>query len=101
MAAKGSLCKIETLDKIMKIFPDSFLTNNGKELRINCVENGEFVQLKLTLTAVKQPILNENNSINFTSSDTNILTPDTPDLSSLEPTEEEKENLKKLMAKLF
>lgn len=51
--AKGSLAKEEVYNKIKEIFPSSFMYNDGKELRINVNENGELIQLKLTLTASK------------------------------------------------
>ena len=56
MAAKGSIVKAETFKTIMDMFPGSFMYNDGKELRINCIEDGNLVQLKLTLTAAKEPI---------------------------------------------
>ena len=53
MAVKGSFAKAEITEKIMEVFSGSFLYNGGKEIRIPCVENGEVVQIKVTLTAAK------------------------------------------------
>lgn len=53
MAAKGSILKKEVSEKILKAFPGSFLYNDGKEIRINGLENGERLQIKVTLTAAK------------------------------------------------
>ena len=53
MAAKGSILKKEVSEKILKAFPGSFLYNDGKEIRINGFENGERLQIKVTLTAAK------------------------------------------------
>ena len=53
MAAKGSILKQEVSEKILKAFPGSFLYNDGKEIRINGLENGEQLQIKVTLTCVK------------------------------------------------
>ena len=53
MAAKGSILKQEIASKILAAFPGSFLYNDGKEIRINGTENGEKLQIKLTLTAAK------------------------------------------------
>lgn len=39
------------------MFPNSFI--NGKEIRICGNENGEEVQIKVTLTAAKENIVNE------------------------------------------
>lgn len=53
MAAKGSILKQEVSEKILKAFPGSFLYNDGKEIRINGLENGEQLQIKVTLTCAK------------------------------------------------
>lgn len=53
MAAKGSILKQEIANKILETFPGSFLYNDGKEIRINGTENGERLQIKLSLTAAK------------------------------------------------
>ena len=53
MGAKGSILKKEVSEKILKAFPGSFLYNDGKEIRINGLENGERLQIKITLTAAK------------------------------------------------
>lgn len=45
------------MNKILEIFPNSFI--NGKEIRICGTENGEEVQIKVTLTAAKENIVNE------------------------------------------
>lgn len=58
MAAKGSIAKTEIFKKMNEDFHNSFLFNGGKELRINWKENGELIQIKVTLTYVKEPVLN-------------------------------------------
>ena len=50
MAVKGAILKQEIMNKLLEIFPDSFLYNGGKELRINGEEAGEPMQIKVTLT---------------------------------------------------
>lgn len=45
------------MNKILETFPNSFI--NGKEIRICGTENGEEVQIKVTLTAAKENIVNE------------------------------------------
>jgi len=66
MAAKGSVVKEEIITKILEIFPTAFL--NEKEIRIDLIENGNPIQIKVALTAVKSPILNtpESQIINET-----------------------------------
>lgn len=52
--AKGAAAKQEVMAVILEAFGDkAFLYNSGKEIRVNCVENGEPVQIKLALTAAK------------------------------------------------
>ena len=53
MAARGSQAKAVVTQKILETFEGSFLYNNGKELRIPIVENGEIIQIKVALTAAK------------------------------------------------
>ena len=53
MGAKGSILKQEVSEKILKAFSGSFLYNDGKEIRINGLENGEQLQIKVTLTCAK------------------------------------------------
>ena len=52
--AKGAASKQEVAATILEAFGDkAFLYNDGKEIRVNCVENGEPVQIKIALTAAK------------------------------------------------
>ena len=53
MAVKGAESKIKISQKILETFDGSFLYNDGKEIRIPLLENGETVQIKVTLTAAK------------------------------------------------
>jgi len=60
MAAKGAQVKVELMKKMLEVFPDSF-TPDDKEIRIDMVENGNPVQIKVTLTAVKIALSNSQN----------------------------------------
>ena len=51
--AKGAAAKQEITKKILEVFEGSFVYNDGKEIRVPIVENGEVVQIKITLTAAK------------------------------------------------
>lgn len=51
--AKGAIAKSEITKKILETFDGSFTYNEGKEIRIPIMENGEIVQIKVTLTAAK------------------------------------------------
>lgn len=59
MAAKGSIAKENIMKQIFNIFPDSF-SPDGKEIRINTEENGQPIQIKITLTAAKTPLPNNS-----------------------------------------
>lgn len=101
--AKGSVAKSEVYNKIMEIFPGSFMYNSDKELRINTTENGELVQLKLVLTASKTIVENEISSTSSIVEDDcdfplpwNTV-PEEPVKKNLEVTQEEKDELSNLM----
>ena len=54
MSARGSILKKEVAEKILAAFPgNSFLFNDGKEIRINGMEDGQKLQIKVTLTCAK------------------------------------------------
>lgn len=102
--ARGSIVKKEITDKILEVFPKSFLYNNGKEIRICGIEDGEEIQVKVTLTAAK---------VNVEPGDENkIPEPENPNVveqpfytaptkdTIIEPTEEERANVKKLLSSL-
>lgn len=102
--AKGSQFKEEILNKLLEFFPNSFLYNNGKEIRICGQENGEDIQIKVTLTCAKENVIpgqdnelpgaaaNKSNEINF--EDTSKTT------TAIEPTEDEKANVQDLLRAL-
>lgn len=101
--ARGSIAKDEIYSKVMKMFPNSFMYNDGKELRINTKENGELIQIKLVLTAAKTPVSNgDDNALpgaavasNETLAEPKVTTSDSPQISS-----EEKQLVQDLMSKL-
>jgi hypothetical protein len=52
--AKGQAAKQEVIATILEAFGDNaFMYNDGKEVRVNCSENGEKVQIKIALTCAK------------------------------------------------
>lgn len=51
--AKGASSKNVVFNKLIEVFPDSFWEDQGKILRIPLEENGEIVEIKVTLTAAK------------------------------------------------
>lgn len=102
--AKGAIAKEAITNKILSCFDGSFI--NGKEIRVPMIENGEELQIKVTLTCAKNMVTpvgksvpsnsmpsTTSNKIEFEQPQTNI------DLT--EPTEEEKQNVEKLIQALF
>jgi hypothetical protein len=53
MAAKGTESKGIIFDKLKEVYPESFWEDEGKILRIPMNENGNIVEIKVTLTAAK------------------------------------------------
>lgn len=101
--AKGAAAKADIINKILEVFPGSFTYNDGKEIRINATEEGELVQIKLTLTCAKTPV-NVDAETEVPGSTEASVPADCPfetnSPQTFEPTSEEKENLQKLMSKL-
>lgn len=103
MAIKGAESKNKITQKILETFGGSFLYNDGKEIRIPLLENGETVQIKVTLTAAKVNVspdgetaipgaTQENGQINF-EENVNVV-------AATAPTEEEKKNVADLLKSL-
>lgn len=99
--ARGAVSKEKITKTILETFAGSFLYD--KEIRIPINEDGELIQIKVTLTAAKTNVEsgddtkipglnNENNTINF----------DTQNVSKekIEVTEEEKQNVATLLKNL-
>ena len=92
MAARGQESKDKIKAKIFEVFEDAF--ENGKEIRIPMEENGETIEIKITLTAAK---------VNVRDAETMPIMPQgnpSPAQEMVEPTAEEKENISNLIARL-
>ena len=102
MAAKGATAKKEVFEKMLEVFEGSFMYNGGKELRINCEEESGPVQIKVTLTAAKEPVSIGNAGMggaavaSQTASTSNFPKPK----ELVEPTDAEKKNVEDLLAAL-
>ena len=109
MAIKGAIAKQEVAKTILNTFGDkAFLYNDGKEIRINCMESGELVQIKVALTAAKVAVESGSDSalpmaaapipkaemIDFSDDAPAVPTP------APVPTEQEKKNIVDLMRQL-
>lgn len=94
--AKGSILKQEITNKILETFPGSFLYNNGKEIRICGNENGELLQIKVALTCAKENVeIDSDNNVSAIAAK-NVINDDV----IVEPTQEEKDNVRRLMEAL-
>lgn len=109
--AKGQAAKQEAFAKMLEMFPDSFLYNDNKELRINTTEDGNDIQLKVVITCAKTPVSEgEENAIPGASFPEPKSTTKTKvvGLSAdgavteqvIEATEDEKQKISNLMAEL-
>lgn len=100
MAAKGAILKGEVAEKIIAAFPGSFLYNDGKEIRINGTENGEPLQIKVTLTCAKVAV--ESDRLEFNDSPVSTPTSNVTTTENIpqEPSQEEKERLATLLQNL-
>lgn len=100
MAARGSVTKQKIIQKILEVFPDSFTYNDGKEVRINDIEDGVPIQIKIGLTAAKIPVENENGTSSLKAETASPNSVEMKEKVPQEPTEEEKERLTMLLNKL-
>ena len=103
--AKGAIAKAQIIKEILGHFPGSFTYNDGKEIRIPFNEEGENVQIKVTLTCAKE---NVNPGDDNARPGTAALNDNKIDFSVaaeksqtvVEPTEDEKKNVSDLLRAL-
>lgn len=103
MAAKGSILKQQVAEKILATFPGSFLYNDGKEIRINGVEDSQSLQIKVTLTCAKVAVEGGSDTILPGEKEAVATANKLPEPSEKipqEPTAAEKERLKTLLDRL-
>ncbi len=95
MAARGTESKNAIFSKILEVYPEAFWEDKGKILRIPQEENGEIIEIKVTLTAAK----NNLGAMTATSAFDNVPE-EAVETKDIEPTEEEKERVSQLIAAL-
>ena len=103
MSAKGSILKQEVAEKILAAFPGSFLYNDGKEIRINGIEEGQQLQIKVVLTCAKVAVEGGDDTIlpgERVAATADVKPTGTNEKIPQEPTAEEKERLTTLLNKL-
>ena len=111
MAIKGTESKQKITKELLEYFGDrAFLYNDGKEIRVNCIEAGEVCQIKIALTAAKVAVENgSDNALPGTAVVTD--TPSSPAMTfgtnlekanptAAQPTEQEKKNIGDLLKAL-
>jgi len=54
--ARGAVSKQLITKKLLSTFEGAFLYNDGKEIRVPIMEDGELIQVKVTLTAAKENV---------------------------------------------
>lgn len=104
--ARGTESKSYITKKILETFEGSFLYNDGKEIRIPLKEDGEIVQIKVTLTCAKTNVSTEDstpaefkaapssdNELNFEDSQIS------PTPATVNTTPEERANIARLVEK--
>lgn len=98
--AKGTESKNIIFKKLQEVYPKSFWESEDKILRIPMTENGNRIEIKVTLTAAKNNLGGENVESAFDAPPSVI--PKTEEVSRpvLEPTQEEKDNINRLIASL-
>ena len=96
--AKGQIIKQEILNKMLEVFPGSFMQDD-KILRIPVEEGGEPVEIKVTLTAAKD-LLAGGGSLDWSDSTDKKDAGTVASPLTTEPTEEEKQNVQRMLEKL-
>ena len=107
--AKGQIAKEQIMNEILSLLGDRAFKYD-KDIRVNCTENGELVQIKLAFTAAKIAVEKDGDIALPTAiagpapiprSDMIDFENPTPAPQPVAaPTVEEKQNIKELMARL-
>ena len=92
--ARGAEAKQTITDKILQTFEGSFIY--GKEIRVPLQENGERVEIKVTLTCAKE---NVGGNSAFAEPQSETSQPAQASVPAA-PTEQEKANIADLMSRL-
>lgn len=92
--ARGAEAKQIITDKILQIFEGAFIY--GKEIRVPLQENGERVEIKVTLTCAKE---NVGGNSAFAEPQSETSQPAQASIPAA-PTEDEKANIADLMSRL-
>lgn len=101
--AKGAESKSLVTKKILETFPNAFLYNNDKEIRIPLTEQGEQVEIKVVLSCAKTPV-REATALDWSGSSSTApaaeLVPAPSEVVPPQISEEDRRKVQELMAKL-
>ena len=97
--AKGSSTKIIVTEKILSTFEGAFIAADGKTIRLPYIEDGEPIEIKVTLTAAKDIEGSGNTSISSPVSKASGF-PNPVNKEPIKATEEEKKAVNELAMKL-
>ena len=102
--ARGTESKNTIFSKLQEIYPGAFWEDANKILRIPMTENGERVEVKVTLTAAKNNLGDGEVESAFAAPPVSSFNPGKtviePTSAILEPTQEEKDNVAALLRSL-
>lgn len=95
--ARGAESKNIIFNKLLEVFPGSFMYNDGKELRIPMNESGVEVQIKVALTAAKE---NVTSGAVASAIEQSAFPAPAETAPKIEVTQEEKDNIAALLSGL-
>lgn len=101
MAVKGSIAKQKIINKIAEVFGADFIGEFDRKIYLWSEENGERVQIAISLTCPKNPVgqVSSNSmELNFENMGETKASP--VNFQPAELTEDERENVRKLMERL-
>ena len=99
--ARGTEAKATVQREILNLFPNAFLYNDGKEIRIPMADGAEIVQIKVALTCAKENVEMGADSAMPGDFPAPKTTAPTPQLDApIAPNAEEKANVAALLKKL-
>ena len=99
--AKGQQLKKEIQNKILETFPGSFLYNDGKEIRICGIEDGQSLQVKCVLTCAKENVeIGADNAMPGDFPAPKMTAPTPVTTAPVQPSTEEKQKVADLLKRL-
>lgn len=101
MATKGSIAKQKIINKLAEVFGADFIGEYDRKIYVWSEENGERIQIAITLTCPKNLVGQfSSNSIGLNFENMGEAKASPVNFQPAEMTEDERENVRKLMEKL-